>query len=159
MSLISDIVLKQVQASAGSVSVPSNLQNQVFGGLSESILGGLTQTAQTPGGLDMLKQLFTGKSMAAAAPVSNIASQLFTGNVLKKLNLGSSTNSLLSGLIPSIVGKLSGVVKDQDGDGDVDLQDILIALTKGGSGAGRASSGASILGAATSVLGSILKKK
>ena len=51
---------------------------------------------------------------------------------------------LLTGLIPSIFGGLKGIIKDQDGDGDVDLNDILLTL-KGGSG--------SILG---SVLGSAL---
>ena len=46
------------------------------------------------------------------------------------------------------MSKLSGIIKDQDGDGDVDINDILLTL-KGGNGAG-------ILGAATSILGSIL---
>lgn len=49
------------------------------------------------------------------------------------------------------MGKLSSVIKDQDGDGDVDLNDILISL-KGGAGA-------SLLGAATSLLGGLLGKK
>ena len=51
------------------------------------------------------------------------------------------------------MGKLGGVLKDQDGDGDVDLQDILITL-KGGNG----QKGAGILGAAISILGGFLKK-
>ena len=41
-------------------------------------------------------------------------------------------------------------IKDQDGDGDVDINDILLSL-KGGSGAG-------ILGAATSILGGLFGK-
>ena len=49
------------------------------------------------------------------------------------------------------MGKLSGFLKDQDGDGDVDLNDIIISL-KGGAGAG-------LLGAATSLLGGLFGKK
>ena len=47
--------------------------------------------------------------------------------------------------------KLSSFIKDQDGDGDVDLNDILLSL-KGGAGSG-------LLGAATSILGSLFGKK
>ena len=49
------------------------------------------------------------------------------------------------------MGKLSNVIKDQDGDGDVDLNDILLSL-KGGAGS-------RLLGAATSLLGGLLGKK
>ena len=52
------------------------------------------------------------------------------------------------------MGKLGGILKDQDGDGDVDINDILITL-KGGN----KSSGSGLLGAATSILGGLLKKK
>ena len=67
--------------------------------------------------------------------------------MLSKLNLGKLA-PVLAALIPGIMSKLSGIIKDQDGDGDVDINDILLTL-KGGNGAG-------ILGAATSILGSIL---
>ena len=50
------------------------------------------------------------------------------------------------------MGKLSGFLKDQDGDGDVDLNDILASL-KGNSGA------SGLLGAATSILGGLFGKK
>lgn len=56
--------------------------------------------------------------------------------------------------IPSNLGKLSGFIKDQDGDGDIDLQDILIVL-KGG---GQSNKAASVLGIAGSLLGGFLKK-
>ena len=70
--------------------------------------------------------------------------------MLSKLNLGKLA-PVLAALIPGIMSKLSGIIKDQDGDGDVDINDILLTL-KGGNGSG-------ILGAATSILGSLLGGK
>ena len=152
MSVISDLISKQVQATAGNVEVPSNIKDQILGGLSDSILGSLTKTATQPGGIDIVKNLLTGKANAATSPVTELAGKLFAGNILSKFNLGQQTNNALTGLIPSILSKASGFVKDQDGDGDVDINDIIIALTGKKQGGG-------ILGAATSILGGFLKKK
>ena len=142
---LSDIILQQVTKNvAGSnIQIPSNVQQQVLGGLSDSILGSLTKTAATPGGLDLIKNLLTGKSDAASSPITALAGNLFNSNVLSKLKLGAVGAALLA-FIPKIMGGLKGIIKDQDGDGDVDLNDILLTL-KGGSG--------SVLG---SVLGSAL---
>jgi len=119
------------------------LQQQVLGGLSDSILGSLAKTATAPGGLDQIKELLTGKADAATSPVTNLAGNIFNSNVLSKLKLGAAGAALLA-FIPKIMGGLKGIIKDQDGDGDVDLNDVLLTL-KGGSG--------SILG---SVLGGVL---
>ena len=97
----------------------------------------------------MIRSLLTGKADAASSPITALAGKLFSDNVIKKLNLGSLAPALTA-LIPGIIGKLSSVIKDQDGDGDVDINDILLSL-KGGSGAG-------ILGAATSILGGLFGK-
>ena len=132
------------------MNIPADIKDQVLGGLSNSILGSLTQTATQAGGLDMIKNLFTGKADAASSPITALAGNLFSDNVIKKLNLGSLAPALTA-LIPGIMSKLSSVIKDQDGDGDVDLNDILLSL-KGGAGAG-------LLGAATSILGGLLGKK
>lgn len=153
MSQLSDLLLKQVTSSAGNISIPSNIKSQVLGGLSDSILGSLTQTAAKPGGIDIVKSLLTGKSDAAKSPVTELAGKLFAGNVVSKLGLGASTGKSLTSLIPNILGSMSGFIKDQDGDGDVDINDIIITLTKGKSGSG------SLLGAATGILGSLLGKK
>lgn len=166
---LSDIILQQVtkSVSGSNIQIPSNVQNQVLGGLSDSILGSLTQTAASPGGLDLIKGLLTGKSDAASSPVTKLAGNLFTSNVLSKLNLGSLGSSL-TGLIPGIFGGLKGIIKDQDGDGDVDLNDILLTL-KGGVGGsilgsvlggGQSSGSGSVLGnIAGSVLGGLFGKK
>ena len=46
---LSDIILQQVtkSVSGSNVQIPSNVQQQVLGGLSDSILGSLTKTAAT----------------------------------------------------------------------------------------------------------------
>lgn len=174
---LSDIILQQVTKNvAGSnIQIPSNVQEQALGGLSESILGALTKTAAAPGGIDLIKNLLTGKADAASSPVTALAGNLFTKNFLSKLNLGSVLGGSLIALIPKIFGGLKGIIKDQDGDGDVDLNDILLTL-KGGSGnilgsvlgsalggskaAPKANTGGSVLGGiAGSVLGGILGKK
>jgi hypothetical protein len=150
MANIQDLIQQIVGASATKVNIPADIKDQVLGGLSNSILGSLTQTATQAGGLDMIKNLLTGKADAASSPITALAGNLFSDNVIKKLNLGSLAPALTA-LIPGIMGKLSSVIKDQDGDGDVDLNDILLSL-KGGAGAG-------LLGAATSILGGLFGKK
>ncbi len=151
MANINDYIQQIVGAAAGKVDIPDNLKEQVLGGLSSSVLGSLTQTASKAGGLDVLKGFLTGKSDAATSEITALAGNLFNKNVLSKLNLGSLA-PVLAGLIPGIMGKLSGFLKDQDGDGDVDLNDILASL-KGNSGA------SGLLGAATSILGGLFGKK
>ena len=142
---LSDIILQQVTKNvAGSnIQIPQNLQQQVLGGLSDSILGSLAKTATAPGGLDQIKALLTGQADAAKSPVTALAGNIFNSNVLSKLKLGAAGAALLA-FIPKIMGGLKNIIKDQDGDGDVDLNDVLLTL-KGSSG--------SILG---SVLGGVL---
>ena len=146
---LSDIILQQVTktVSGSNLQIPSNVQNQVLGGLSDSILGSLTQPATKPGGIDLIKNLLTGKADAASSPITALAGNLFTKNILSKLNLGSVLSGSLLAFIPKIFGGLKGIIKDQDGDGDVDLNDILIVL-KGGTGG--------LLGGLGSVLGGAL---
>ncbi len=150
MANINDYIQQVVGAAAGKVEIPAQVKDQVLNGLSSSILGSLTQTVAKPGGLEEVKNLLTGKINAASSPVTALAGNIFNSNVLSKLNLGKLA-PVLAGLIPGIMTKLSGIIKDQDGDGDVDINDILLTL-KGGNGSG-------ILGAATSILGSLLGGK
>lgn len=151
---LSDFILKQVTSAAGKVDIPSNLKEQVLGGMSDSIFGSLTQTATKAGGIDEIKNLLTGKTSAQKSSITDLATNLFTKNIVSKLNLGN-LGGTLTALIPGIMGKLGGILKDQDGDGDVDINDILITL-KGGN---KSSAGSSLLSAATSLLGGLLKKK
>ena len=150
MANINDYIQQLVGAAAGKVEIPAQVKDQVLNGLSSSILGSLTQTVTKPGGMEEVKNLLTGKINAASSPVTALAGNIFNSSVLSKLNLGKLA-PVLAGLIPGIMTKLSGIIKDQDGDGDVDINDILLTL-KGGNGSG-------ILGAATSILGSLLGGK
>ncbi len=154
MANISDFILKQVSSATGGVDIPGNLKEQVLGGLSSSILGSLTQTVVQPGGMDAVSGLLTGKADAATSPVTALAGNLFNENILSKLNLGK-LGPVVAGLIPGIMAKLSGFLKDQDGDGDVDLKDVLLSLKGGGAQQAQPQGGGGILGAAASILGGI----
>lgn len=152
MAGIADIIKQQVLSAAGGSVIPANVKDQVVNGLSQSVLGSLTQTVSTPSGVDQIKALLSGKTSAVKSPVTALAGSLFTKNVLSKLSLGTQQNTALSALIPTVMSKLSGAIKDMDGDGDVDFTDIILSLKGGASGAG------SLLGAAGGILGSILGK-
>lgn len=158
MASIIDIIKQNVGAAAGGIEIPANIKDKVVNGLSESVLGSLTQTISKPGGIDALKNLLGGKVAAESSPVTQLAGNLFSNNILKNLSLPAGLGAKLSGIIPTIMGKLSGIIKDVDGDGDVDFQDILLTL-KGGAAStasAKTTSGGGILG---KVLGGILGKK
>ena len=154
MATINDFIAQQVRNLTGGVQIPAASRDQILNGMSSSVLGSLTQTVARPGGMDQISALLTGKTSAAASPVTQLAGNLFSTNILSKLNLPPALSSTLSGIIPQVMGKLSGFLRDRDGDGDVDLNDILLSL-RGNSGA---TGGGLLGGAAKSILGSILKK-
>ena len=129
---ILDLIKSQVTAQTGNIEIPAQAKNQVLNGLTDSIFGSLTQTVTKPGGIDMIKSLLTGKTSAASSPITALAGNMFSGNILSKLNLGGKLNTALLAIVPAVMGKLSGILKDQDGDGDVDFQDILLTLKGGG---------------------------
>ena len=153
MSLISDLISKQVNSSIGGIEIPSDIKSKVLGGLGESILGSLTQTAAQQGGTDLISDLLTGKTSAAKSPITAIAGNIFSSNVLKNLNIGGTPPKSLIALIPTVLGGLKNFIKDQDGDGDIDLKDIMLSITGGGNSGGGLGS---IIGAAKGILGGLM---
>ena len=78
--------------------------------------------------MNVITDLLTGKTSAAKSPVTSLAGSLFAKNILKNLNLGSALNSSLTALIPTILGGVTKLFRDQNGDGKVDINDVIIAL-------------------------------
>ena len=152
MANISEIISKAVASQAGGLNIPASLNNQVLGGISDSVLGSLTQTVTKAGGIDQIKALINGSTSAASSPITALATKILGGN-LSSLNLNSTQLSSITALIPAIIGKVGGMFKDMDGDGDVDLNDIILSL-KGGSGSGNSALGSIAKG----VLGGLFKK-
>ena len=150
---ILDLISSAVSSKTGNLEIPTQAKDTVLKGMTDSIFGSLTQTVARPGGIDAIKSLLTGQTAAASSPITALAGNMFSTNILKNLNLGSLLNGKLTALIPVVMGSLSGILKDQDGDGDVDFQDILITL-KGGNKAKTQSTG----GLGGGLLGGILGK-
>ena len=125
---LADIIKQEVTSAAGGLEIPSGVKNQVLGGLSESILGSLTQTGAKAGGINVIQDLLGGKTSAANSPVTDLAGKLFANNILKNLNLGSALGGALTGLIPTVLGGVTKIFKDQNGDGKVNINDVIIAL-------------------------------
>jgi len=143
MSQITDLILKQVQSAAAD----SNLSSDVLGGLSDSIFGSVKEKAQSASGIEQLTSLFTGKTSAESSPVTSLATQLFTKNIVSKLGLDAGTAQIATSLLPTIIGKLTSK------DSGIDLTSVLSAV-----GASAAGGSNGLLGAATSILGKFFKK-
>ena len=143
MASILDLISRQVNSVAGGAQIPSGVKDQVLGGLSQSVLGSLTQTAARTGGIDQIRDLVTGKVSPEQSPVTAMAGNIFDRDILSKLNLGAAGASL-KGLVPVVMGSLKNIVKDQDGDGDIDFNDLIIMLK--GNGGGLFETAKSILG-------------
>jgi hypothetical protein len=148
MASLKEMISAQVSSLGGNPNIPAGLKDKVLGGLSDSVLGSLTQTVTKPGGVEQIKDLVTGKVKAADSPVTALAGNIFDKDILGKLNLGAAGDKL-KGLVPLAMGKLGGIIKDQDGDGDIDLDDLILML-KGGDG---------VLGMAKGILGSLFGRK
>jgi hypothetical protein len=142
MSQITDLILKQVQASASG----SNLNSNVLDGLTDSIFGSVKEKAQSASGIEQLTSLFTGKTSAESSPVTSLATQIFTKNIVGKLGLDANTAKIATSLLPTIIGKLTSK------DSGLDLTSILSAV---GASAGNSNG---LLGAATGLLGKLFKK-
>ena len=150
MASIIDLISRQVSSVAGGAQIPSNIKDQVLGGLSQSVLGSLTQTVAKDGGVDEIRDLVSGKVNPATSPVTALAGTIFDKDILSKLNLGAAGGSLKN-LVPQVMAGLSGIIKDQAGDGDIDFNDLILSLKGNGGG--------SLLNTAKAILGGVFGKK
>lgn len=146
MSQISDLILKQVQAAASQSASQSDLGSNVLNGLSDSILNSLKQTAKTPNGIEQLTSLFTGNTSAESSPITQLASQIFSSQIVPKLGLSASSANAATGLLPTIIASLVSIITKK-GSG-IDLSSILSSL-------GAAVSSKSTAGKLVSVLGKL----
>ena len=86
MSFLTDLIKEKAsEVLADKISIPEGIQEQVLGGIADSIFGSVKQTAGKEGGMDQLIELFTGREKATSSPVTQLASSIFGSDIAKKL--------------------------------------------------------------------------
>ena len=125
MSFITDLIKEKAGDILGTVSLPDNLKEQVVGGVSDSIFGSIKETALKEGGIDQLIELFTGRSSAAASPVTDLAGKLFSSDIAKKLGLSPAIVSAIVPMIPKVIETFTSSKK-------IDVNDLIAEVTQSG---------------------------
>ena len=73
MSFLTDLIKEKAsEVLANKISIPESIQEQVLGGIAESIFGSVKVTAGKEGGMDQLIELFTGREKATSSPVTQL---------------------------------------------------------------------------------------
>mgnify|MGYP003430678525 CR=1 FL=1 len=102
MSLLTDLIKEKAsEVLADKISIPEGIQEQVFGGIADSIFGSVKETASKEGGIDQLVELFTGRQEASTSPVTQLASNIF----------GSDIANAIVPMIPMIIKKFTSSEK------------------------------------------------
>lgn len=125
MSFITDLIKEKAVDVLGGISLPDNLKEQVLGGVSDSIFGSIKETAGKEGGIDQLIELFTGRQSAASSPVTDLAGQLFSSNIAKKLGLSPAIINAVVPMIPKVLEKFTS-------SKSIDVNDLISEVTKSG---------------------------
>lgn len=125
MSFITDLIKEKAVDVLGGVSIPDGLKEQVLGGVSDSIFGSIKETAGKEGGIDQLIELFTGRQSAASSPVTDLAGQLFSGTIAKKLGLSPAIINSIVPMIPKVIEKFTS-------SKSIDVNDLISEVTKSG---------------------------
>ena len=103
MSFLTDLIKEKAsEVLADKISIPEGIQEQVLGGIADSIFGSVKQTAGKEGGMDQLIELFTGREKATSSPVTQLASSIFGSDIAKKLGLSPVIVNAIVPMIPSI---------------------------------------------------------
>ena len=126
MSFLTDLIKEKAsEVLADKISIPGSIQEEVLGGVADSIFGSVKQTAGKEGGLDQLIELFTGRQAASSSPVAQLASNIFGTDIAKKLGLSPAIVNAIVPMIPVIIEKFASSEK-------IDINDLISEATASG---------------------------
>jgi hypothetical protein len=126
MSFLTDLIKeKATEVLADKISIPEGIQEQVLGGISDSIFGSIKETAGKEGGIDQLIELFTGRQEVANSPVTALAGNIFGSDIAKKLGLSPAIVNAIVPMIPVIIKKFTSSEK-------IDINDLISEVTASG---------------------------
>ena len=126
MSFLTDLIKEKAsEVLANKISIPESIQEQVLGGIAESIFGSVKETVGKEGGMDQLIELFTGREKATSSPVTQLASNIFGSDIAKKLNLSPTIVNTIVPMIPMIIEKFTSSKK-------IDINDLISEAASSG---------------------------
>lgn len=126
MSFLTDLIKEKAsEVLADKISIPESIQEDVLGGVAESIFGSVKQTTEKEGGIDQLIELFTGRQTASSSPVTQLASSIFGSDIAKKLGLSPAIVNAIVPMIPVIIEKFTSNEK-------IDINDLIAEATASG---------------------------
>ena len=126
MSFLTDLIKEKAsEVLADKISIPEGIQEQVLGGIADSIFGSVKETAGKEGGMDQLIELFTGREKATSSPVTQLASSIFGSDIAKKLGLSPAIVNAIVPMIPVIIKKFTSSEK-------IDINDLISEVTASG---------------------------
>jgi len=126
MSFLTDLIKEKAsEVLADKISIPGSIQEEVLGGVADSIFGSVKQTAGKEGGLDQLIELFSGRQAASSSPVAQLASNIFGTDIAKKLGLSPAIVNAIVPMIPVIIEKFTSSEK-------IDINDLISEATASG---------------------------
>ena len=112
MSFLTDLIKEKAsEVLADKISIPEGIQEQVLGGVADSIFGSVKETAGKEGGINQLIELLTGREKASTSPVAQLASNIFGSSIAKKLGLSPAIVNAIVPMIPAIIEKFTSSEK------------------------------------------------
>ena len=124
MSFLTDLIKEKAsEVLADKISIPEGIQEQVLGGVADSIFGSVKETAGKEGGIDQLIELFTGRQEASTSPVTQLASNIFGSDIAKKLGLSPAIVNAIVPMIPEKKKKFTS-------SGKIDINELIEEATK-----------------------------
>ena len=126
MSFFTDLIKEKAgEVLANQISIPEGIQEQVLGGVADSIFGSVKETAGKEGGINRLIELFTGREKASDSPVTQLAGSLFGSSIAKKLGLSPAIVNAIVPMIPMIIEKFTSSEK-------IDVNELIAEATASG---------------------------